>query len=1046
MDPDDKPPADDFAIHETMAGDTRSLPSLPLSTEFPVENWDRYEFLSVLGQGGMGVVFKARDRRLGRVVALKFIRSADPEMVARFQREARAQARIDHPAICKVFEVGEVEGRTYIAMQFVDGESLEGAFARLTLPQKVQIIRDSAEAIHEAHRSGIIHRDLKPANIMVEPAADGRLRPIVMDFGIAREGTQNSGLTEAGMVMGTPNYMAPEQASGAIEQIDRRSDVYSLGATLYELLTDRPPLVGDAVLDVLFKVVHDDPPPLRQLVRSVPEDLETITLKCLAKEQSVRYDSAKALAEDLQRYIDGEPIIARKTSLWYRASKQLRKHKAWYALSLASLILIGVLVVDRVRSRMAQSRQARVVKEQIERARLLGQDAKEIEWFMRAVYELPLHDITYEQDLIRGRMQQIAQQIPSLGREGGQLAHYALGRGYLALHETAAAFHHLRSSWESGPHSPELNYALGRVLGDRFFETVRADRRRGDREWLRERRKTLDRELLQPAKVYLEASRGVKLESSEFLEGLLALYHADYDKALVYADHTLRRSPWLYEAYKLKGDVMQARSLERFLSGESQQADADLQTAIAAYDQAAVIGRSDIAVYEARAEAWTQLIEQRYERGQPIGVDLPQAVAACRNAIAISPQHVLGYRLMAGLYLTQAQQHLDSGQDPRPIVSELVATTAKGLETGSDATLESVLGEGLLLGLFYEDARGLPLTTNIAEIIAHHRRAIEADAAYPLAYVGMAGAYLFRGNLKLGQGEDPRDDLREAIRYTEQAVKYSPNYALALSNLAYFYGRVASYAMKHGLPVEDSLSAGVAHGEECQRRKPTLSDCDSNLALLQLIRARTLLLEPRRSTEFAKAVATTLAHLTAAEQKGDKSLELQQSRSRAYLTLAQHQHEHGQDVSDAVTKTKQSLLACRALADEDPPCLQIAAELALLSYRRSKLTGGEATPLLKAARHSAEAASEASPRSTEAQKVLAEVYLAEAEAAVATGHADLAASAIERGKLAITECLKRNPTLPRARNILTALRSLAQSKPGAAPPDPTPPSTPPGTP
>ncbi len=160
MDPDEKPLTDDFGSHETLAGDTRSLPKLDESDiEFPVEHWDRYEFLSVLGQGGMGVVFKARDRRLGRVVALKFIRSSDADMVARFQREARAQARIDHPAICKVFEVGEVDGKAYIAMQFVDGQSLEGAFARLRLPEKVQLIRDAAEAIHEAHRQGIIHRE-----------------------------------------------------------------------------------------------------------------------------------------------------------------------------------------------------------------------------------------------------------------------------------------------------------------------------------------------------------------------------------------------------------------------------------------------------------------------------------------------------------------------------------------------------------------------------------------------------------------------------------------------------------------------------------------------------------------------------------------------------------------------------------------------------------------------------------------------------------------------------------------------------------------------
>ena len=163
MEPDEQSGADAFGTHETIASDSRSHGE-ESDLQFPVEHWDRYEFVSVLGKGGMGVVFKARDRRLQRIVALKFIRSSDPEMVTRFQREARAQARIDHPAICKVYEVGEVEGKTYIAMQFVDGKSLEGAFSRLRLPEKVQLIRDAAEAIHEAHRQGIIHRDLLARN------------------------------------------------------------------------------------------------------------------------------------------------------------------------------------------------------------------------------------------------------------------------------------------------------------------------------------------------------------------------------------------------------------------------------------------------------------------------------------------------------------------------------------------------------------------------------------------------------------------------------------------------------------------------------------------------------------------------------------------------------------------------------------------------------------------------------------------------------------------------------------------------------------------
>src|SRR5689334_648254 len=188
--------------------------------EFPVPQWDRYEFLSPLGSGGMGEVYKARDRRLGRVVALKFIRGADPDKVMRFLQEARAQARIDHPNVCKVYEVGDVAGKAYIAMQLIGGERLDKAAQGMSLPEKVQVMKEVAEAIHEAHRLGVIHRDLKPSNIMVERGEDGRWVPVVMDFGLAYDIGQGHALTQTGALMGTPSYMAPEQARGDVRGID----------------------------------------------------------------------------------------------------------------------------------------------------------------------------------------------------------------------------------------------------------------------------------------------------------------------------------------------------------------------------------------------------------------------------------------------------------------------------------------------------------------------------------------------------------------------------------------------------------------------------------------------------------------------------------------------------------------------------------------------------------------------------------------------------------------------------------------------------------
>jgi serine/threonine-protein kinase len=266
----------------------RSLPQLG--------EWSRYELLGQLGQGGMGTVYKARDRRLGRIVAIKFIRDQDESLIERFTQEAQAQARIEHPNICKVYEVGEVAGKAYIAMQYVAGQPLDKLQRILTIDEKVAILATTAEAIEAAHQAGILHRDIKPANIMVQRDGDGPYVPVVMDFGLAREANQSRGLTESGAVLGTPVYMPPEQARGEVRSLDARSDVYSLGATLFELLTGEPPFADDTVVNVLFQVISREAPSLRSRNPGLPVALDTICARCLAKDKEQRYPSAKALA------------------------------------------------------------------------------------------------------------------------------------------------------------------------------------------------------------------------------------------------------------------------------------------------------------------------------------------------------------------------------------------------------------------------------------------------------------------------------------------------------------------------------------------------------------------------------------------------------------------------------------------------------------------------------------------------------------------------------------------------------------------------------
>jgi serine/threonine-protein kinase len=342
-------------------------PSIDPTTGRPVPHVSGYEILGELGRGGMGVVYKARQKKLNRLVALKMVLSgghASPDALARFLVEAQAVAALQHPNIVQIYEVGEHDSLPHFSLEFVDGAPLDRALAGK--PQKpvdaARLVETLSRAMQFAHDHSILHRDLKPANVLL--TSDGV--PKITDFGLAKKLEGDSSQTKDGSIMGTPSYMAPEQARGELKNLGPSADIYSLGAMLYEMLVGRPPFLGSSPFDTIMQVIKEEPVPPSRLMGKLPVDIETICLKCLQKEPSKRYASADLLAEDCRRFIAGEPILSRPISPAERAWRWCRRNpKVAGLLATVAGLLVLVAVTSTVSAlTIAQERNLKEIQRQ----------------------------------------------------------------------------------------------------------------------------------------------------------------------------------------------------------------------------------------------------------------------------------------------------------------------------------------------------------------------------------------------------------------------------------------------------------------------------------------------------------------------------------------------------------------------------------------------------------------------------------------------------------------------------------------------------------
>lgn len=793
------------------------------SSGFPVSNWDKYQFDSFIGEGGMGRVYKALDPKLNRYVALKFIRGEDPVALERFVREARVQARIEQDYICKVYETGEVEGRKYIAMQYIEGKTLTRMREELTLEQKVKLIKESAEGIQAAHRLGLIHRDIKPGNIMVEKTEEG-WHPYVLDFGLARE-TQAVGITITGAMVGTPGYMAPEQAWGDFRQLDRRMDVYGLGATLYFLLGGHSPFEAESSMVALRKMLEEEPAPLNTIVKNIPEDLETVVMKCLEKEPERRYESARALADDLQRWLDGEPVLARKTSLSYRLMKRARKNKTLVAVSGAALIAILVLAAYGIQTTLQARARAAL-------AQRFGQQIERMDAILRVGHTIPLHDTRQERRMIESQVADIRSQLGRLGSVGIGPGNYALGRAALALDDPAGARKYLETAWNSGYQEPEVAYALGLTLGKIYqheLESVETIRNKDVRE---AKRKELEHKYRDPAVRYLKSGANSITDAPEYVEGLIALYEKHFSEGLQKAMKAAQRFPWLYEARLLEGDIYTARGNEKRAAGDNQNAIQEYALAKTAYAEAARIGESDGDAYEGLCMVSLNLMCTRiYSTGGDLSGETANANTACGKAMQADPDRANPHIRMSNVYWIQATSQNLAGENSEHALQSSIHEAQAALRVDSKSSLAyKNLGTAFqILGNTVAKKGGDP-SVSLTQAIDSYSKAVALSSSDITIYNSLGNTYAIQGDYEKDNGRDPRKYYKQSIDTFERGIAIDPQFAYIYSNLGVTYKDLSVYEEDHGFDPEANMNAAIKNYKKCLELKRDDNFAWNNLA------------------------------------------------------------------------------------------------------------------------------------------------------------------------------------------------------------------------
>lgn len=806
--------------------------TLPMPVPQLVNN--RYECLTLIGEGGMGQVFKARDLQLQRYVALKFLRGDDPSLIEHCLREAQAQASIEHEHICKVYEAGEVDSLPYIAMQYIEGQPLKFYQNQLSLTDKVKIMIAVTEAVHAAHKIGLIHRDLKPTNIMLEQNSAGQWWPFVMDFGLACD-SKTAGQIKNENLKGTPAYMAPEQIAklfGETEKLDQRIDVYSLGVTFYELLTGRLPFNNVTNLKSLKHMLNSDTISVRKINRTIPLDLEIIVMKCLEKQPLRRYLSAWELAEDLRRFAAGEPICARPNTFIYRFGKKVNKHKTLITVSSAALALILGLGGMGIHAWWLANTQTRLAQQ-------FGEEITKIESIINYGHMMPLHDITNEKNMMRDRMNMIKEEMNRLGKVANEPGNYALGRGYLALGEYETAHKYLEKARLAGYRTPGREYAWGLTLAALYQQELEKAERISDEQQRTLRIQQIEREFRDPALAALKANHDLKIELPEYVEGLIAFCEKHYEQALQKAEQAAAQNPSHYEARKLVGDSYLMMGNNKQSKGEYDGAMIDYERAGAAYEAGVALARSYPAIYEQECNRQLQLMTITTARGEAPTTVFNNALLACDKALQAYSKNSLAYSKKAYAYWRFGEYQASKGIDPHTSLERAAEMAQNAIQhNATDVEAYHYAGTSYLTLGKYERTIGIDPNPTFAKGIIAFQQVLRINPNYVNAYNNLANIYNEKGRYDMSVDLDPRPMLAEAKRYYGKTLQINSNLAITYTNLGNTNLETGRYEESIGLDPRPALTEAITAFNKSLKINPNLAVAYNSLGTTYNVKGR----------------------------------------------------------------------------------------------------------------------------------------------------------------------------------------------------------------